>query len=379
VASLPTKVSIRLIEPELDYEVDSLYRSRTRPEYWNRLGSSKSRTKDQKELGKETILDLMMKAPQGSSIAFTDGSCISNPGPCGAGAIVYPSEGDPVLLQQPVSRHGSILLAELVAILMVLEYIIQYPRVATSQSIRIFCDSQTAVGVLTMGWSSNSHRGTIQEINKALSTLTQKFNYNIELLWTPGHAGLQGNDKADQLAKKGAKEALEMPEDSRIVTIQEVKDASNKTGLAKWQTRWENSSTGRRFHEFYPTVACKRRFDFPDKLTSNAILQLQTGYSRLNAYRNTTGQKVPSECRCGTLETPEHYLLECKLYADQREALTRSLQKVSGIPALDAHTLLSTEENPDLNDWRDRIQSELAAYIHATGRFTLSDSAPTLI
>ena len=164
---------------------------------------------------------------------------------------------------------------------------------------------------------------------------------------------LQGNDKADQLAKKGAKDALEMPEDSRIVTIQEVKDASNKTGLAKWQTRWENSSTGRRFHEFYPTVACKRRFDFPDKLTSNAILQLQTGYSRLNAYRNTTGQKVPSECRCGTLETPEHYLLECKLYADQREALTRSLQKVSEIPALDAHTLLSTEENPDLNDWRD--------------------------
>jgi len=287
-----TKVSTKLIEPELDYEVGSLYRSRTRPEYWNRLGSSKSRTKEQEELGKETILDLMMEAPQGSALAFTDGSCITNPGPCGAGAIIYPSEGDPVLLQRPVSRHGSILLAELVAILMVLEHILQYPRVAASQAIRIFCDSQTAVGVLTMGWSSNSHRGVIQEINKALSTLSQNFSYNIELLWTPGHAGLQGNDKADQLAKEGAKEALEMPEDSRIVTIQEIKDASNKTCLAKWQTRWENSSTGRRFYEFYPTVARKRRLDFPDKLTYNAILQLQTGYSKLNAYRNTTGQNI---------------------------------------------------------------------------------------
>jgi len=97
---------------------------------------------------------------------------------------------------------------------------------------------------------------------------------------------------------------VEMPEDSRIVTIQEVKDASNKTCLAKWQTRWENSSTGRRFYEFYPTVAHKRRYDFPNKLTYNAILQLQTGYSKLKAYRKTTGQNISPLCRCGTLKTP---------------------------------------------------------------------------
>ena len=81
---------------------------------------------------------------------------------------------------------------------------------------------------------------------------------------------------------------------------------------------------------------------------------------KLNAYRNTTGQKILSQCKCMIPETPEHYLLECKLYADQREALTRSLQKVCGIPALDVHILLDTEEN---QDWRDRIHS-VSAILH---------------
>ena len=200
-----TGVDTSLIEPELDYEEEgSIYRSRTRPEYWNCLGSSKQRTKEQEVLGRDTIMDLMMEAPEETTFAFTDGSCMRNPGPCGAGAIIYPPTGEPVLLKRPVSRHGSILLAELVAILMVLEHAVQYPLTVVGRTIRIFSDSQSAVGILSMGWKGNSHRGIILEIKKIMRVLV---NTTIEVLWTPGHAGLQGNDKADELAKEGAKDA----------------------------------------------------------------------------------------------------------------------------------------------------------------------------
>ena len=42
-----------------------------------------------------------------------------------------------------------------------------------------------------------------------------------------------------------------------------------------------------------------------------------------------------------------------------------------GLNLLDAHTLLSNEEHPELPDWRETIRQEVAAYIEeATGRFS---------
>ena len=95
------------------------------PAYWSKHGSSKSRIAEQKEHGKQMVLDLMMEAPEGTTFAFTDDSCLTNPVPCGAGAVVYPSDQDPVRLKRPVCKRGSILLGELVAILIVIEYLIQ--------------------------------------------------------------------------------------------------------------------------------------------------------------------------------------------------------------------------------------------------------------
>ncbi|VDI34987.1 Hypothetical predicted protein [Mytilus galloprovincialis] len=53
-----------------------------------------------------------------------DGSCQGNPGTCGAGAVIYTENHQGTSLKRPVASRGSILLAELVAILMVLEHCI---------------------------------------------------------------------------------------------------------------------------------------------------------------------------------------------------------------------------------------------------------------
>ena len=56
-------------------------------------------------------------------VVFTDGSYLGNPGPCGSGACIFvPNETEPVELKRPVTNRGSILLRELVAILMALEF-----------------------------------------------------------------------------------------------------------------------------------------------------------------------------------------------------------------------------------------------------------------
>ena len=116
---------LRVIEQELEFDEDSLFMSSNTPVYWSRLGYSKSRMAEQQELGKEVVLDRMMEAPEGANYAFTDGSCLTNPVPCGAEAVVYPCNQEPVRLKRPVCKRGSILLGELIAILLVIEYLIQ--------------------------------------------------------------------------------------------------------------------------------------------------------------------------------------------------------------------------------------------------------------
>jgi hypothetical protein len=88
------------------------------------LGSSKTRTKEQEIKGRDLILQKITETTNNTAIAFTDGSCLNNPGPCGAGAIVFVEE-ETTELKQPVCKRGSILLGELIAIIIVLEYIDQ--------------------------------------------------------------------------------------------------------------------------------------------------------------------------------------------------------------------------------------------------------------
>ena len=56
---------------------------------------------------------------------------------------------------------------------------------------------------------------------------------------------VHGNTIADRLAKDAAHQALEMPVDTSIVTIQDIKNSSKKSIVSKWQQRRDISESGR--------------------------------------------------------------------------------------------------------------------------------------
>ena len=117
-----TNISISMIQPKPAYNPGDLVRSIGQPDYWSQVGSSKNRSLAQQEMGQNIIHDLLSEAPDRSSFAFTDGSCLDNSGPWGAGAVIFfPDNSSGLELTRPVAARGFILLAELVAILMVLE------------------------------------------------------------------------------------------------------------------------------------------------------------------------------------------------------------------------------------------------------------------
>ena len=69
------------IVPEFTF-LEGLCPSKSRQEYWNRLGSSKSRSVVQQEEAKVTVQTLVETRELNDLVVFTDGSCLGNPGPC---------------------------------------------------------------------------------------------------------------------------------------------------------------------------------------------------------------------------------------------------------------------------------------------------------
>ena len=99
-------------------------------------------------------------------VCFTDGSCLPNPGPCGAGAVIYHPDGQEECSKRPVATYGSILLGELVAILSVTEHLITNNSQIQHREISIFSDSLTAVGIITLNWVSNHYLDVIKNSMK---------------------------------------------------------------------------------------------------------------------------------------------------------------------------------------------------------------------
>lgn len=351
------------------FEPGHLHLSSTKPDYWSRLGSSKSRTSTQEQMGQEYIRDQMNDAPDNSAFAFTDGSCRPNPGPCGAGAVIYLPHGEePINLKRPVTIHGSILLGELVAILAVLEYILSYIDHLNATKLIIFSDSQTSIGVVSLNWKPTCYHDLINNI-KAKIEAVRSNGIDTELIWTPGHANIEGNDIADKLANEAAEEAASLPEDSALVTQQDVIHAARKFVTHKWQKRWDNSNTGRTLFDYKPDVNSKTFLDEPSPHAYKSIMQLRTGYSCLNDYRHRINPALSRLCDCGQPETVNHIISECPNYEEDRARMNYDLGRDLGLWNADSQTLLEYEDDENIPGWRTTIIQHLGTYVEKTQRF----------
>ena len=259
---------------------------------------------------------------------------------------------------------------------MTLEYILQNLAALPCQMIKVFCDSQSAVGILSLNWKDISYRDVTRDIKKATKLLEQQ-DVQVEISWAPGHSSIAGNEEADQLAKEAAQEASLFTDERKTTSICDIKAASQTHTLSLWQRRWETTDVGRTYHKYQPKVNTKRVHDQPTKEAYSRILQLQTGYTYLNDYRSKINQTQSNKCICGQVETTEHYLLQCPLQDVPRDIMARNLGQKIGLYHLDLQHILGYEDNNNIPGYQETVKSELAEYIRATGRFISSPQAPS--
>ena len=137
-------------------------------------------------------------------IYYTDGSSFGNPGPAGAGYAFY---CDGILVGSASVSLGetSNNVAELHGLHEALTDALNRSDSrgrCPPKKLYLFIDNLYALNVSTGKWKAKAHRPLVTSIHELMSTL--RLSSDLSIGWVPGHAGVDGNEEADGLAKQGA-------------------------------------------------------------------------------------------------------------------------------------------------------------------------------
>lgn len=146
----------------------------------------------------------MTTHPHGPGVVdiFTDGACSGNPGPGGWGALLRYGTKERELFGGEKDTTNNRM--ELTAVIRALETLTRPVKV------RVHTDStyvQQGITKWIHGWKKNGWRTSNKEPvkNADLWKLLEEAatRHHVEWHWVKGHAGHEGNERADALANKG--------------------------------------------------------------------------------------------------------------------------------------------------------------------------------
>lgn len=138
---------------------------------------------------------------EGEWIVYTDGACSGNPGPAGAGFLVVDPETGKRREGYEYLGRATNNVAELTAILRGLEGVPD-----KHAPVRIHTDSSYAIGVLQKGWKAKANPELIAAIRAVLSEYPKAV-----LVYVPGHAGVELNERVDVLAREAITQRASRP------------------------------------------------------------------------------------------------------------------------------------------------------------------------
>lgn len=232
---------------------------------------------------------------------YTDGSKTSE----GTGAGVSSLDTN---ISIPMGKYPSIFQAEVKAIDCCIQTNLE--RQFKNKEIAILSDSQAALRAIS---STKINSRLVWECVEKLNRLSRQNKVN--LYWIPGHAGIEGNEHADELAKQGASTPMPGPEPYCGLSYQELKRQIRSKYIEKATKEWKKNPGMRQSKILIGGYNGKRAKELLTLKRSEvrAITGLLTGHCKLGGHLLKIGIGQEGECRfCKQAEeTPQHILQEC--------------------------------------------------------------------
>ena len=213
-----------------------------------------------------------------------------------------------------IRDHASIFTAEAEGIKRALRFILAIP--IDRGKFVIFSDSKSVLESLD---SYNSKNVVVKECLDLIYKII-RIKKTVALCWVPGHAGIEGNELADQ----GAKRALRREVAPQFqIPHQDLYPVVNAFVKQRWQRRWDMSHAKRpiKLHTIQPSLPPSSTQTTIPNLTRReecVYHRLRIGHTRIThkyLFEQRGPNKIPPSCHfCGDPEetlTVQHILVDC--------------------------------------------------------------------
>ena len=148
----------------------------------------------------QRLVALATQPPKTVAVAFTDGS--EKDGRCGAGFTVEAPGRTIEKYSHYLGLGGTNNDAEMGALKGALRRLLELQRAEGFKQAILFSDSACCLGYLIHGWKSPIQDLVMARETRRLYHLAQR-RMDIRMYWIRGHAGIPGNELADDLARQG--------------------------------------------------------------------------------------------------------------------------------------------------------------------------------
>jgi len=257
---------------------------------------------------------------------FTDGSKVEDEG---SGAGVYSPQ---MKIEESYCLGGlaTVPQTETFAVIMCCKKLLEFQ--VKNQKILVCSDSRATLGSLV---ATRINSELTADCKSALCELSSQ--NEVKLLWVPGHKGIEGNERADQLAKEGATSKFEGPEPV-LGLAKSTANAAIRQWLSQEQgSRFQYCEKYKETKVFLLSVQPEiwKRIIMWSRKNVKKCIAFITGHCTLKGHLTRMGIEDNSQCpRCQEgPETPCHLVTEC-------EALSAVRQNLFGRHKLKAEQIL---------------------------------------
>ena len=216
--------------------------------------------------------------------------------------------------------HGrsSIFTAEAHALLSALEWM----SASRLKVYIIFSDSKSCLQAINQYDPRNP---VIQEIRQLISQLTQS-EKEVVLCWLPSHIGIDGNEAADDAAKK----ALSRAPGPAAIPYSDLLPICTEFAKKKWQSRWI-SDKDNKLRAIEPLVGKGQDYTGLTRRESTRLTRLRIGHSLLTHGHLMKGENRPEYQRCRVPLTIEHLMLTCQATKKSRDEHLRGTTSMNSV------------------------------------------------